>query len=312
MKKKTQLTNEGVERRKQKRRSILAAVCFLVVSFAVLIGLEAVRSASEFVVTPYVFKTSKVTAPVELVLVSDLHESEFGKNNEKLVSKLAELSPDAILCVGDMISHNDTEDQLHIGVDLLRAAAGIAPTYLSLGNHERTYVQKHGNALLDMYAETGVTMLENRYADITVNGQTIRVGGTSEYCFNYGQDWGDYHASEKYAFLKGLSEAECFSVLLCHRPTAYYLESEAASYEDWDIDLVLCGHTHGGLWRLPFIGSVYLPQQGFFPKYDYGLFNMGNSRMIVGAGLGHEGAFFRLFDPCEVVVIRLVPEEDID
>ena len=303
-------TKEAAERTRLKRRHVAAAALFLLVTLAAVIVLEAYRCAHEFVVTEYAFVTEKLDAPVRIVMVSDLHESEFGRSNERLISAVWENKPDIILCVGDMISHNDTEEQLHVGLDFLSAMTGIAPVYMSLGNHEKTYIDKHGTGILDMYRACGVELLEGSYLDLTVNGQSLRVGGTSEYCFNYGQKWEEYHASDKYGFLTSLCDTEAFSILLCHRPTAYYLKSEAASYEDWPLDLVLCGHTHGGLWQLPFIGSVYLPQQGVFPKYDKGVFDMGNAEMIVGAGLGHEGAFFRLFDPAELVVIELLPPQE--
>lgn len=289
------------------RRRLLAALAFFTVSAIVLIILEAIRCRTQFVVTPYTFKTEKVSAPVKLVMVSDLHESRFGSGNSRLIEAVEELEPDVIVCVGDMITHTDTPEQTRIGLDFMQAMPGIAPTYMSLGNHECTYIDKHGAGILDDYRACGVTLLEESYAEVDANGQRIRIGGIYGYCFNYGQKWSAYHSSHKYLFLRDFCDTEEFTLLLCHRPTSYYLKSEAASYEDWDIDLVLSGHTHGGLWRVPGIGGIYLPQQGFFPKLDYGRKNMGNAQMIIGAGLGHEAVLFRLFDPCEIVVITLVP-----
>ena len=306
--KSSSVTKEQLERKRQKRRHILAAAAFLLITFTALIAIDAYRCAHEFIITTYRFPSAKLSAPVTVVMVSDLHESEFGENNRSLIEAVRRLEPDVILSNGDMISHNDTEEELHVGLDFLEAMEAIAPVYLSLGNHETTYIAMHGTGLLDMYTQRGVRLLDKDYIDLELNGQTVRVGGISEYCFNYGQKWQDYRASEKYAFLSGFCDTQSFSILLCHKPTAYYLESEAASYEDWDCDLVLSGHTHGGLWQLPLIGCPYLPQQGMFPKYDKGQFDMGNAQMIIGAGLGHEGAFFRLADPCELVVIELLPE----
>ena len=298
---------KNLRERRRARRGLLAALAFLLVSALTLLILEAIRCSTEFITAEYVFRTDKVNAPVRLVMVSDLHESRFGKDNSRLISAISELSPDAVLCAGDMITHIDTAKQTLIGLEFMRAMADIAPTYMSLGNHERTFVEKHGTGILEEYAKRGVILLDEEYEDIVLNGQKLRVGGVYGYCFNYGQSWEAYHSSHRYLFLKDFCDTESFSILLCHKPTSYYLESEAASYEDWDIDLVLSGHTHGGLWRLPAIGSLYLPQQGFFPKLDHGRKDMGNAEMVIGAGLGHEAVLFRLFDPCEIVVISLVP-----
>ena len=302
------LTCSSREARSARRRHLLAALAFLTVSFAVLIGLEAYRCAHDFVVTTYTLRTPKVTEPVTMLMISDLHGSRFGENNVRLIDAARGQEPDVILCVGDMVTCTDTEKMAQTGIDLLGEMADIAPVYMSLGNHELEYVDRHGPDLLHKITDSGVKLLALEYADIEPNGQHIRIGGTSEYCFNYGLTWEDYHRHPKYLFLTDFCDTRDFSILLCHRPTAYYLPSEAESYEDWDCDLVLCGHTHGGLWQLPYIGSLYLPQQGFFPKLDLGLKDMGNADMIIGAGLGHEAVLFRLFDPCELVVIKLVPE----
>ncbi len=309
VKKRSKNTRARREKNKKVRRWLLPSLAFLAVSAAALLGLEALRCSHEFIVTAYRIETDKVKAPVRMVLFSDLHENEFGEGNSRLINAVAALEPDIIFCVGDMITLTDTEEQTLIGLDFLEAAAGIAPTYMALGNHEVSYVKMHGAELLRQLEYRGVKILNEEYAEVETAGQTVRVGGVYDYCFNYGQTQEAYRSSHKYRFFKELCDTENYTVLLCHRPTAYYLESEANYYEDWDIDLVLCGHTHGGLWRLPVIGSIYLPQQGFFPQLDWGKKDMGNADMIIGAGLGHEAVLFRLFDPCEIVCIELVPQE---
>lgn len=308
-KSKPALTQSRREQRRARRLHVLAAVALFAVFIAVIAALDSYRCSHEFVITKYVFHTDKVTGPVRMLMISDLHESEFGKNNSRLIAAAEDQRPDLILCVGDMITHTDTEEETHIGIDFLSAMLDIAPVYMSYGNHEVTYVDKHGPDLLYTLVDMGVRTLERRFVDVEAAGQTIRIGGVSDYCFNYGMSWETYHSTQKYAFLTEFCDSDNYSILLCHRPTDYYLKSEAASYENWDCDLVLCGHTHGGLWQLPVLGSLYLPQQGIFPKMDKGLFDMGNANMIVGGGLGHEGVLFRLFNPCELIVIELVPSE---
>lgn len=297
------------KRLSQKTKRKLLAAALAVFILAVLVTVEAIRCTISFKVTEYSVESETLVSDVRIVMLSDLHESEFGKNNQRLINAVRKQSPDVILCVGDMISYNDTEDELRIGIDLMIALTDIAPVYVSLGNHEVTYMQKHGNGLLQMYADTGAMVLDLEYVDIEVRGNAIRIGGISDYCFNYGQTWDDYHASAKYSFLMDMCDTSATKILMCHRPNAYKLEREADSYEDWDVDVVLAGHTHGGLWQLPIIGSIYLPSQGFFPKYDKGIFDMGNSKMIVGGGLGHSAVLFRLFNQCELLTIDLKPKK---
>ena len=292
----------------RRSRTFWALVLFAAF-FAVTAAVDAYRCAHGFVVTEYEFETDKVSGPVNIVMVSDLHESEFGKDNADLVSKIRELEPDIILCVGDMITRTVSDDRLHIGLDFMAEMAKIAPTYMSLGNHEDIYVKRHGPGIIDTLKSSGVIILDQEYADVEAAGQTIRIGGIYGYCFRYGQKKEEYYASDKYRFFTELCDTDAYRILLCHRPVDYRLESEITLFEDWDIDLVLSGHTHGGLWQLPFIGSPYLPQQGFLPKLDKGLKDVGRANMIIGAGLGSENGLFRLNNPCELVVIRLLPNE---
>ena len=296
---------EAMDRHSRRLWAVLLILSFLAVSCA----LEAYRCAHDFVVTGYEFVTEKVSSPVRFVLVGDLHESEFGENNSKLVEAVRAQEPDVILCTGDMITRNISEDLLHIGVDFMTEMAGIAPVYMSLGNHESIYVEKHGRGVLDSLEAAGVVLLDKEYVDADINGQTVRIGGIYDYCFKYGQTAEEYEASEKYAFLTSFCDTDSYKILLCHRPVDYRLESMLKYYEDWDTDLVLSGHTHGGLWQIPFINkSPYLPQQGFLPMLDKGLKDLGNAQMIITAGLGSEPGLFRLNDPCELVSITLLPD----
>lgn len=292
--------------RGRRSRAVWIPVLAAVLLIAVFI-VDTIRCSTGFVVTKYVIRTEKVTGRVDIVMISDLHESEFGENNEKLISAVRDIRPDIILCAGDMITKIVSDEDLHIGLDFMAEMAKIAPTYMSLGNHEVTYIEEHGDGILTALRSGGVRILELEYEDVRAFGQDLRIGGTSDYCFRYSQTEEEYLASEKYAFFNDFCDTDSFKILLSHRPTAYKLEDEIEYYEDWDIDLVLAGHTHGGLVRLPLIGSLYLPQQGFFPKLDKGLKDVGNADMLIGAGLGSERFLRRFNDPCELVHIRLMP-----
>lgn len=287
-------------------RRFWAAV--MLVSFVfIAVLLDSIRCSSDFIIQRYEFVTDRISAPVRIVMVSDLHESEFGEGNERLINAVRDIGPDLILCAGDMITRNSPDERMSIGIDFMAALTDIAPVYMSLGNHETIYTARNGRWVLDAFEASGVRILDTEYADVSAAGQVIRVGGVSSECFNTGLSDEEYESSEKYRFLNDMSGSGHYSILLCHRPSDYRRRSDIKRFEDRDIDLVLSGHTHGGLWQIPFIGSLYLPQQGLFPDLDRGLKRVGKADMIIGAGLGTEKPLFRFNDPCELVLITLNP-----
>ncbi len=295
------------ERAENRRRAICAAVMFAAF-ILIAAALDSYRCSRYFIVHEYTIGSDKVSSPVRIVMLSDLHESEFGEGNSKLIEAVSGLTPDVIVCVGDMVSSNARGDEASIGIDLIRKLAGIAPVFVSLGNHEKEYVSSYGPGLLNDYRAAGAVVLEREYADISAHGETVRIGGVSEYCFNHWQPQEEYEQYGSYRFMREFCDTGSFKLLLCHIPSDYYSENRSEQFENWDCDLVLSGHTHGGLWQLPLIGAPYLPRQGFFPKLDRGMKDMGSAKMIIGAGLGHEAILFRLNDPCEIVCVDIVPE----
>lgn len=283
--------------------AILMFALFLISAAA----LEAYRCAHGFITVRYRIESEKLTAPVQVAMLSDLHESEFGPGNADLIEAVRGLSPDLILCVGDMASRGATERDLEVPRRLMSELCRIAPVYVSPGNHEADHVSVHGVGVYRAYESAGAVLLDRRFEDLEINGQRIRLGGIFGYCFPYGQSREAFNASSAGRFIKSFTDTDSFKLLMCHKPTDYCLESEKEYFLDPDVDLVLSGHTHGGLWRLPFVGTPFLPQQGFFPRLDHGLKQVGGAQMIIGAGLGHKSMLFRLFDPCELVLIELAP-----
>lgn len=295
-------------RKSERRNRLVWAALLFAAFFAAVVALDAYRCVHEFITTEYEIASPKIKSPVTIAMLSDLHESEFGKNNEKLIAAVKGLSPDLILCVGDMFTRGVSDEKLNIALDLMRALTETAPVYYSLGNHEKDHVEAHGDSVLGLIDSTGVHRLELEYVDLNIKGQELRIGGTSETCYNFSQSWRYYHSTPKYAFLVNFCRTEAFKLLLCHKPISYYPKRADVLYEDWNVDLVVSGHNHGGLIRLPFVGCLYMQSDGFFPKRDLGLWNVGKADMLIGAGLGNS-RFFRLNDPCELVVIKLVPGE---
>ena len=270
---------------------------------------DMIRCSKGFLITRYEVGSQKISSPVRIVMLSDIHEREYGEGNSELLCAVRGLDPDIIVVVGDILSAEVEREELHIGVDLISSLSDIAPTYISYGNHETRFFMTHKPENTTVFRGLGALVLDSSFKDIEVNGNAIRIGGINNYCFNHYMKEKDYRATRAYRFLSLFCETDSFKLLLCHKPEDYVPQSRELEYEDWECDLVLSGHTHGGLVRLPLIGCVFLPGQGFFPKLDKGFKDVGNADMIIGAGLGDHRVALRINDPHELLVIELVPGE---
>ena len=271
-----------------------------------VVGFSAVQSTSGLVVTEYDVTSEKLSSPLRLVQLTDLHNSEFGENNARLVSLVAQQQPDLILMTGDML--NGREERTDIAVNLVERLAEVAPVYFSYGNHELTYESEFCVNLSAAFEQAGATVLSRAFEDVEINGQTIRIGGIYGYCL-----------PEKYLrtgeakwleceFLKRFQDTEHFTLLLAHLPTCWIRND---NLDIWQIDCVLSGHEHGGQIRLPLIGGLYAPDQGFFPGRSCGLYFSGDGErvMVLSRGLGSASRVPRLNNIPEVVVVDLVPQE---
>ena len=188
---------------------------------------------------------------------------------------------------------------------LIERLCEIAPVYFAPGNHELEYMQTDP-ALLTHIAEVGAVVVNDSYVDVTIAGQPLRIGGTMGHAFYFGRSEEEFSASPEYQFLKSFEKTDVQKICLAHMPDTFIFNG---AYDLWDVDLVLSGHTHGGLIRLPFIGGLYAPMQGWFPEYDRGHYRLGeHMQMVVTSGLAGYGMLPRINNPPEIVVIDLVPK----
>lgn len=238
--------------------------------------------------------------------VSDLHNTEMGKGNEKLLNMLREAKPDMIAITGDLIDSRNTD--IEIALNFMKSAMEIAPCYYVPGNHEarlsKSNYEKLENGLLD----TGVIVLHDSEMILEKNGESISVIGIDDpNCYSASisitviEDEPDTKVGSTMDpdRIAALSTIDSFTVLLSHRPE--YFEK----YVQADVDLVLSGHAHGGQFRLPFVGGLVAPNQGLFPKYDAGLYTEENTNMIVSRGIGNSIIPFRFNNRPEVILIEL-------
>lgn len=240
-----------------------------------------------------------------IVLLSDLHGKSFGRENSRLIAKIQEQSPDAIFLDGDMIDRSADQTDVQELLRLIERLHEIAPVYFAPGNHELEYMQTD-TSLLTQVTEAGAVIVNDSYVDVTIAGQPLRIGGTMGHAFYFGRSEEEFSSSPEYQFLKAFEDTDVPKICLAHMPDTFIFNG---AYNLWNVDLVLSGHTHGGLIRLPFIGGMYAPMQGWFPEYDRGYFRLGeHMQMVISAGLSGHGMIPRINNPPEIVVIDLVPE----
>ena len=230
--------------------------------------------------------------------LSDLHNCQMGKNNEKLLSMLRAEAPDIIVITGDMIDsrQTDVDIALHLAGELVQ----IAPCYYVSGNHEARVSEY--STLKKGLIERGVTVLENEKVEITLSGVSITIAGVVDPDF-----WMEYALDDAAIMTGKLDELICedtYTILLSHRPELFelYIESKA--------DLVFSGHAHGGQFRIPFVGGLIAPNQGLFPKYDAGIYKEGNTTMVVSRGIGNSIVPFRINNRPEIVLVELASQAD--
>ena len=227
--------------------------------------------------------------------ISDLHNAEFGERNEKLIQLLSQTDPDIIVITGDLIDSRHTD--IEIALDFARQAIKLAPVYYVSGNHEAR-VREYEDLKMGL-AEAGVIVLEDQKVQITREGKSISILGIDDPGFQEDYLFGDSESVARQAIENLQNESDGYTVLLSHRPELFNL------YVDTGMDLVFSGHAHGGQFRLPFIGGLVAPNQGFFPEYDAGLFSEGSTTMIVSRGVGNSIIPLRFNNQPEIVTVTL-------
>lgn len=227
--------------------------------------------------------------------VSDLHNAQFGEDNEKLIEKLKERKPDIIVLTGDLIDSYHTN--IDVSISFAEKAVQIAPTYFVTGNHEER-IEKC-NEFLGRLADKGVTVLQNESVVLSKGNESINLLGVSDPSFQTDYLFGDEKAVMDSVVSNLMNETDGYTVLLSHRPEMFDI------YVKNSVDLVLSGHAHGGQFRLLRFGGLVAPGQGFFPKYDGGLYVMNDTNMIVSRGIGNSIIPFRVNNRPEIVLVEL-------
>jgi len=243
------------------------------------------------VITERTYESEKIPKSFEgfrITQVSDLHDALFGENQKKLIEKVRNTKPDAIFITGDLIDSNRYD--LEQSLTAVRGFVEIADVYYVIGNHEVAINQV--DEIYDALQKLGVHILPNAAIWLERGGEKIAVAGIED----------PLNGADTQIMLNTAMAhvpKEFFTALLAHRPEKFDI------YTKNEIDLVFAGHAHGGQIRIPLVGGLIAPGQGFFPEYTAGFYEENQTTMNVNRGLGNSGAPFRIFNFPEIVVVEL-------
>ena len=256
--------------------------------------------SNRFVIRKIAVYSDKVSSNHDFLFVSDLHNKTYGKNNARLLKAIDNIHCEGCFAAGDIITAVKNKDNAN-AVSFMKELSERMPVYCSLGNHEyraKIYQNIYGD-MYDSYYKAiesmNVFWLDNdclHLNDVDIYGLTINRKYYKR--FKKIEMEASYINSEL-----GEADSDRFSVLLAHNPE--YFEN----YAKWGADLVLSGHVHGGIARLPFLGGVLSPKLTLFPKYDGGIFYYDKSEMILSRGLGAHSIPIRFFNPAELILIHI-------
>lgn len=272
--------------------AIAAAAVLSLLGWALVWGNTALVTADVLVCSngiPEAFDAYKI------VQISDLHDAQIGENNEKLIAMTAEAEPDCIVLTGDFVDSSRFHPERSLSV--AEALVKIAPVYYVSGNHEAILPDEDYQALTDGLRGLGVCVLEDESAELTRDGQSIRLIGLTDIGFHPGTLEEKKDALR--TALSALLPEDEFSVTLAHRPELMDVYTECGA------PLVLSGHAHGGQIRLPGIGGLIAPGQGLFPKYTEGKYEENGTTLVVSRGIGNSVLPLRVNDRPQIVVVQL-------
>lgn len=256
----------------------------------------------------------------KIVQLTDLHSLQDDKMRSQVVAKTMSCEPDLILITGDLVDstiYSAQNQELAAGqrqepagqemLTLVQQLLELAPVFFVYGNHEMILLDDpQNNPFKTALEEMGVVFMNNRAVSLEKDGASIRVLGVQDPATLY-KDKVFSHAGRNteekmHTLLKAVTEEVNdgdFTLLLSHRPETFQV------YQQYPVDLVLTGHAHGGQFRIPFLGGLYAPGQGYFPMYTGGLYQENGCSMLVGRGIGNSVIPFRIFNQPEVVSVVL-------
>lgn len=231
----------------------------------------------------------------KILHISDLHNTQFGENQEYLIKKIKETNPNIIVITGDIVDFN--KPNLNISLEFVKKASKICEIYYVPGNHEAALKDNY-EYIWKQLSASGAKVLNNEKVELVVDDDKINLIGLKDIGFIKYK--GEYQERKFNEILSGLVDnTGKYNILLSHRPNLMNI------YEQNNINLVFSGHAHGGQIRIPFVGGLYAPDQGIFPKYTSGLYKINNMNLVISRGLGNSRFPWRINNNPNIVVVTL-------
>lgn len=276
-------------------KRIITIVIILIV--LLLVGIYLYFENNTLEVSKYDINSSKISEEFngyKIAQISDFHNTRSSKLKKSIIESLKEEKPNIIVITGDLIDSYRTN--IDISINFIKEINEIAPIYYVTGNHESRI--KDYKVLMEKLEENKVIILDDEVKEITVNDSIINLIGIKDPTLEH-----QSYLKEKEIVDGVLKKIDYnnnnFSILLSHRPELLDI------YNKYNYDLVFSGHAHGGQIRLPYIGGLVAPNQWLFPKYDAGIYEIDNTKMIVSRGIGNSILPFRINNNPELIYVTL-------
>ena len=275
-----------------RKRYIVLFTSLLMIILTAIFG-----TSQDLLIRHYSVSTKKLSKTVRIAVITDLHNTLYGEHQSQLINATKEQKPDFICLVGDLINNISYIDG---AIDLIFALTKEYNCYYVSGNHE--YWSGNSDNFKYLLRSYGVNVLEGTTKNLRVKGQNFKICGVDDPEFLEDPIRSDQVWHQQLEVCNK-ETGEIYSILLSHRP------EKVKDYDKCNFDLILCGHAHGGQFRIPWlINGLYAPDQGFFPKFAGGKYKLSNSRMVVSRGLV-KNYIPRVFNRPELVIVDINPVE---
>ena len=273
----------------------------LIISVCIVFGFLIYKGNTTVGTSFYEISSKRIPASFDgykIVQLSDLHDAMYGENHEDVVSEVKSIAPNAIFITGDLIDTNRYD--LEQSLILVKELQHVAPIYYVTGNHEVSI--NDVNRIKESLQLLGVRILSDEAEMITSDkNESIAIGGIEDPLSSTLEDEDAVENSVARTFEN--LPTSMFKILLSHRPEQFEI------YVDNQVDVTFSGHAHGGQFRLPGIGGLLSPGQGWFPKLTSGVHEKDGSQIVVSRGLGNSLMPIRLFNQPEIVAVTLRKSE---
>lgn len=283
-------------------KEMLGKILILIVLFGVIMLIIGIYDGNRFVVVENTFYHSKIQKSLKFAMISDLHNRHYGKNNSKVLEELEKANPDMVLIAGDLLT-SQPHQSIETTVALMQEMCKRWPVYYAMGNHETKLIQyaddfKHQyEEFIEKTASKNQHVLRNDR--VYLEEYNVDICGLELERTYYKRFVKKDLAMEQLHALIGKSHDNAFQILLAHNPV--YFEQ----YAEWGADMVLSGHVHGGIMKLPVLGGVIAPSLHLFPEYDGGIFHKNKSTMLLSRGMGVHSIPLRFFNPAELHIVTV-------